>query len=777
MLNLIRLDELSPLDIALAGGKATNLASLLQAGFPVPTGFVLSSEAYRAFIKATGLESKVREVVRQAAEMSTTELEEAAGELAQAFVTAEMPETIAEALREAYAALGEGPVAVRSTATSEDLPEASFAGQQATYLNVLGEEDLFSAVTLCWASLWSARALAYRVHIGALSEEITLAVIVQKMVRAEAAGVLFTANPTTRDPDEMLVNATQGYGEAVGTGEVTPDEVHIDRNSWTVSRSETHGPALIPNEAYLELARLGERIEFHFGVPQDIEWAWSEGDFFILQARPITTPLLPRLRWDPPQPGSIYTREGVMDLLQDPVSALFETVGLTALEKASQACDDEYQCYATINGYVYLRVRAKPKHPKGILLGRVFGSKPGETARVDLLQTYRQAVDTLRGDPATLKARELMGRISALALACAQYWTEAARVIAEGEQVERAFITLYQKIKQPGDAEVGVLLRSQKNRPLEAETALYESRKGELDDYVREYGHMLFNFDFAVPLAGEDCCAFEANLRAWEQGAPSPAERQAALAKEQRAAEERIHARLTAPAKRRFDQALADAQAAARDRENALFDLGLAWAPLRGYALELGRRLKAAGVFEQAEQVFWLRWNELGVLAAALDEGKQRLPSQALKAMAREDASRAAREAKAPLMVPEPSNAVGTKREEHTAEAEGALTGAAASPGRVTGVARIIRNSVEFERLGRGEILVTRATTPAWTPLFAIAAGLVADLGGALSHGSTVAREYGIPAVMGTGDATARIEDGQVITVDGTKGIVYLVEP
>ncbi len=778
MPNLIKLDELSVTNLELVGGKAANLAALLQAGFPAPDGFVLTAQAYQTFIQDSGLEHLVRKTAQQASEISISELETAAGELAQAFVTAEMPEEIAEDLRKAYQELGEGPVAVRSSATVEDQPEASFAGQQVTYLNVLGEEDLFSAVTLCWASLWSARALTYRSRSLANDDSIRLAVIVQKMVRAEVAGVLFTANPTTRDPNEIVINATQGLGEAVGSGEVTPDETHINRSNWTVVHSETQNPPFAPDAAYLELAHLGERIELLFGVPQDIEWAWCEGDFFILQARPITTPVAPRLRWDPPHPGSIYTREGVMQLLQEPVSTLFETVGLPALSKAMLGAGSN-TFLETINGYVYARVTTPPSRPPTSIFKKIFHHETSAMMRwqAEALPTYRQAVAGLRGEPGKASARELLSHISALAAACAQYWLETSKMLAEAKQAEQRFQAIYQYLRREGDAETGLLVRSRGSRSLEAEQVLYAARQGSLDEYVREFGYALYSLDFAVPLAGEDCSAIEASLRAWEHGAPSPNERQAGRIEEQRAAEERIRAHLEESARRSFDQALASARTAATNREDALFELGLAWAPLRAYALELGRRLKTANALEEPSQVFWLRWNELGVLAAGLDEGKERLPSQAAKAKAREVANVAARDVKAPANVPETAHAVakmGRPSERHEPEAGNIVTGTSASPGRVTGVARVIRNSQEFERLGQGEILVTRATTPAWTPLFTLSAGLVTDQGGTLSHGAIVAREYGIPAVMGTGDATARIRDGQTITVDGTAGVVYL---
>jgi pyruvate,water dikinase len=230
--------------------------------------------------------------------------------------------------------------------------------------------------------------------------------------------------------------------------------------------------------------------------------------------------------------------------------------------------------------------------------------------------------------------------------------------------------------------------------------------------------------------------------------------------------------------RRPFDRSLAAAQEAARVREDALFDLGLAWEPLRRYALELGQRLAEAGVLTGAEQVFWLRHDEIGTCVQKLERGEP-AASWTDEAESRRQEREAARGARIPFTIPERRVFGLMRRLLPTAEARRqtgreVLTGTATGPGRVMAVARVIHRPEEFERLGRGEILVAHATTPAWTPLFALAGGLVTDLGGALSHGSIVAREYGIPAVMGTGNATERIWDGQVITVDGTQGRVYL---
>jgi len=288
------LEQLSTADVGLAGGKGANLGELIRAGFPVPPGFVLTTAAYCAFVRANSLQAAITAALPEAALSDPVELARAATVIAGHFAAGRVPAEIADDLRRAYLALG-GIVAVRSSATAEDLPTASFAGQQATFLNVCGAEAVLQATQRCWASLWTARAMAYRARQGIAPEAVRLAVVVQQMVAAEAAGVLFTANPLTGDPDEMVINAVRGCGEALVGGQVTPEEIVVGRGTWTVRRRDSPAGQVLSEAQAGQLARLGEQIEAHYGHPQDIEWAWADGQLYVLQARPITTPVRPRL--------------------------------------------------------------------------------------------------------------------------------------------------------------------------------------------------------------------------------------------------------------------------------------------------------------------------------------------------------------------------------------------------------------------------------------------------------------------------------------------------
>lgn len=276
------LEELCAGDVPLAGGKGANLGELVRGGFPVPRGFVLTTEAYRAAVEPPELNGL--DIADDAA------LEAAATPIREQIAAAPVPDSVAEA----YVRLGSPVVAVRSSATAEDLPEASFAGQQDTYLGISGVRDLDAAVARCWASLWTARAIRYRAERGIDGGQVALAVVVQELAPHEVAGVVFTANPLTGRRDELLVNAVRGSGEALVGGEVVPDQWVARRpdgavTSFTPARRGARRGSL-GSEQVRELATLALRVEDHFGgVPQDVEWSRGDGRFHMLQSRPITT--------------------------------------------------------------------------------------------------------------------------------------------------------------------------------------------------------------------------------------------------------------------------------------------------------------------------------------------------------------------------------------------------------------------------------------------------------------------------------------------------------
>ncbi|HEX5839690.1 MAG TPA: PEP/pyruvate-binding domain-containing protein, partial [Anaerolineales bacterium] len=294
-----------------AGGKGLNLARLTRAGFAVPRGFIISTEAYRAFVEANRWLSFIGSARETLSAEDVSALEKRSAQIRAAFSVGAMPEEVESAIRAAYQEFpGTPPVAVRSSATAEDLPDLSFAGQQDTYLNVAGEEELLKAVVSCWSSLWTARAIGYRLRNRIPQEDVALAVIVQEMVPSDVSGVMFTANPLTGLRSETVIDATFGLGEALVSGQVEPDH-YVVNTQMSVIRSKTLGAKelstrsaagggveirqeasaqqALTDEHILQLAELGRSIQKEYGFPQDIEWAFAAGKLYVLQARPITS--------------------------------------------------------------------------------------------------------------------------------------------------------------------------------------------------------------------------------------------------------------------------------------------------------------------------------------------------------------------------------------------------------------------------------------------------------------------------------------------------------
>src|SRR5205823_11804 len=290
------------------GGKGASLARMAAAGLPVPPGFHITTAAYRHFVTENGLQEQILAAVSGISAVTADHpaaLEEASRQIGRLFENGVMPDAIAGAIRQAYTELGgdDLPVAVRSSATAEDLPEMSFAGQQETYLNMHGAAMALDAVKRCWASLWTARAIGYRARHNIAQEDVSLAVVVQELVPADAAGILFTANPLTGARDQVLINAAWGLGEAIVGGQVTPDTVLVDKASKVITKQEiaekdvmtartpegTHeepvpaerrSRAVLSRAQAAELARVGVQIEDLYGQPMDIEWALHDGRVF-----------------------------------------------------------------------------------------------------------------------------------------------------------------------------------------------------------------------------------------------------------------------------------------------------------------------------------------------------------------------------------------------------------------------------------------------------------------------------------------------------------------
>ncbi|HKS52986.1 MAG TPA: PEP/pyruvate-binding domain-containing protein [Pseudonocardiaceae bacterium] len=855
------LAELRKIDIELAGGKAANLGELIAAGFPVPPGFVLTTAAYDEFVQVSGLGADVFALASLAADAEPSAYQRAENEIRALFTGHELPAALTAEITAAYQRLGqETAVAVRSSATAEDLAQASFAGQQDTYLNVRGVQALHDAVKICWASLWTARAMAYRARQGIDPASVRLAVVVQAMVEADAAGVLFTANPANGRRDQLVISAAWGLGESVVSGAVSTDDFVLNiANGQILSRRiadktvmtgyAEHGteelavpverrkrPVLDDREA-AELAGIGARIAAHYGSPQDIEWVHAHGQFLIVQSRPITALPEPTgdtpTNWPVPYPKGMYFRASIVEQLPDPLTPLFAdlidgsvTRSLSALMThvfgAGMVHDGDIRM-PTVNGYAYYYYRSTG-------LWRMLCLSP--VAMVKLLKgdaqlgvagwrhhshpRYAQAVGAWEVKPvAELSGTEVLDGVSELLDAGTVYYTAMQSIVPLAAISEIAFRAYYERlVRRAGDPPAVAFLLGYDSEPIRAEKSLYNlavwTRRhpelaaaltdaapdallnavragvapaginGELwrawltrlRDHLQRHGHVVFNLDFASPVPADDPAPVLETLRFYLRGQGNdPHQRQADSAARREEHTRAVLGRLDPVRRAGFTRLLRWAQALAPVREDALADIGLAWPVIRRLLLELGHRLTEAGIITSAADVFWLRRAEL--LPAA--KGSTRTPfTDAVQQ--RKLLWRGQRTATAPQLLPEIdwiqrmlAWAMPAGDQKQTGAT---ITGIGASSGQVTAPARVLAGPEQFGQMQPGDVLVARMTTPAWTSLFAMASGVVTDVGGPLSHSSIVAREYGIPAVLGTGVATQRLSSGQLITVDGDAGTV-----
>ncbi len=811
-------------DLARGGGKAVNLGELLRKGFPVPPGFIITTAAYDRVVEHNSLEDAI----------ATVATPDAAAAIRAGFERAALPLEVERAIRDAYGTLG-GAVAVRSSATAEDLPEAAFAGQQETFLGILNERALLNAVRRCWASLWSDRAIAYRQRQGMGETPVKLAVIVQRLVAADAAGVLFTANPVTGARDESIVDASTGLGEAVVSGLVTPDHIVLrnTRHRWRIverrlGRREVEvrprpgggveqvtGAAVsesaLPDSVLLQLARMGASIARHFGRPQDIEWAWAEGKLYILQSRPITA--LPE---PPPRRGRFQPPMFAADYLQVRPYPLDITTWLPAMEQAlprmlpvgglvpsfTQLWQEDDGVIERFTGWPELRFTPELLLAPARIVSLARQYDPADW-RVD--PTWNNVETRVR----TLESRDLRSLS----------WAELLAVAREAMSMPLAVMELRRRYFPRGALALGglrlilgvlnredrfaTLLSGVDNRTLETNRALEtlaakirsdqdlaaafqnpnpavirealekgpfgQAFLGRFHAFLDAYGHRETGSPLLVSEptwkdSPETVLSILKGLARGEQPA-QPSQRAWEMARDEVLA----HPLLRLPRLRAaFLSLLTGARRLSALREDTHFEMTKPLPVLRRSLLELGRRLSEVGVIDDAGDVFHLKFDELeqvnGMWPPAADL------SIALRSAAQRRAKRRAALAETPLMDAEflvSSQPVG----------EALVAGTPGSPGIAVGPVRVVSDIAAFGSLLPGEVLVAPYTNPSWTPLFGRAAAVVVDTGAAMSHAAIVAREYGVPAVMGTGDGTRRLADGQWVRVDGTQGQVFAASP
>jgi pyruvate,water dikinase len=869
--------ELDKNSLALAGGKGANLGELCRIpGVAVPEGFAITTAAYAAFTATSrelpGLLAALRGVDAAARE----EIGRLGSRIRAHLEGLPVPAPVAAAIAAAWRRTGEGySYAVRSSATAEDLPGASFAGQQDTYLNVRGGDEVLEHVRRCWASLYTDRAIAYRAKNGFDHARVQLAVVVQRMVFPTAAGIMFTADPVSGNRKVVSVDAAFGLGEALVSGLVNAD-VYKVREGRIVRRrvaakklavipladggtEERELPAgrqreqALPDAAIVELARVGRRIEGHFGRPQDIEWAWAEDRFYVVQSRPVTT-LYPLPETTEKGPG-VYASFGHVQMMTDPIRPL----GMSIWERTMGAIDDRYVPVAA-GGRLYIDItdslaswlgrRTAPamysksdallssaiaevirrrefiatlrprKRPKGgrSYMRRSMGMMAGTA--VEVLLKERMEMPDVAGVATTIIAelrRELRRR------------SGAERLEYVAGHFGKGFETMMEEIMKPVFAAwlASLLIGWLARRWLGEPSPLDELTKsapgnvstemglelGDLADVVRPYPQALAYMrtaEDATFLAGlEDVAggevirpAFAEFLRKYGMRCPGeiditrprwrerPTQLVPAIASHINSTEPGEH-------RRKFAQGRADAERAAEELRRRLRRKlgGGAKARLMGRLVATYRRfiglreypkyilvrmldeykrtimeeaalLAKHGVVDVPEDVFYLSLDEL---TAAIRTGR----ADKGEIAARRERYAEYEKLKPPRVLTSEGEAFEGSYGRRDLPA-GALAGMPVSAGTAEGRARVVTRLEEAD-LAKGDILVAPFTDPGWTPLFVSASALVTEVGGQMTHGAVVAREYGIPAVVGVDDATRKIHDGERIRVDGTRGVVEVL--
>ncbi|MGI5840025.1 MAG: phosphoenolpyruvate synthase [bacterium] len=856
--------------LMVAGGKGANLGELSKVeGIQVPDGFCISTDAFRRII---GEAPPVNELLEQLSLLKAEDrgkIGALSGEIRRVIESATIPEDIKEEIVRFLARLGENNAyAIRSSATAEDLPTASFAGQQDTYLNVIGKKAILEHISKCWASLFTERAVTYRLQNGFDHRKIGLAVVVQKMVFSQAAGIMFTADPVTANRKVLSIEAGFGLGEAMVSGRVNADiykvrdgkvidkkiaakklACYARKDGGTKEREvppERQNRQVLKDEQILQLERLGRKIEEHFGRPQDIEWCLTDDAFYIVQSRPITT-LFPIPEAND-QENHVYISVGHQQMMTDSMKPLGLSFFLLTTNAPMRKAGGRLFVDIT-------QMLASPVSRKTILdtwgqsdplikdaLMTIIGREdfikplpeekneqnPGKSSKIispagfrtsiesdlaivaDLIESNQVSLEELKQNIQTKSGTELLEFIQEdiqllkknlfspqimrviMAAMDASAWVSEKMREWLGEI--NAADTLSQSVPNNITAEMGLDLLDVADviRPYPEVIAYLQQVKDDkfLDElvkfdggretrdailsYLDKYGmRCVGEIDITktrwsekpamlVPMLLSNIKGFDPNesKRKFAQG------RQAAMQKEKELL-------------KRLKQ-LPDGEQKAEETKRMISLIrnfsGFREYPKYGminryfvYKLALlkeAEQLTQAGVIQEKEDIYYLTLEELQDVVRT-----NKLDYQVISK--RKEEYRFYEKLTPPRVITSEGEIVAGeyKREDLPA---GAIAGLPVSSGVIEGRARVILK-MEEAGIEEGDILVTAFTDPSWTPLFVSIKGLVTEVGGLMTHGAVIAREYGLPAVVGVENATKLIKDGQRIRVNGTEGYVEIL--
>jgi rifampicin phosphotransferase len=860
-------DEVDVSRIQQVGGKGANLGELCKAGFPVPEGFCITTRAYLDFIQSGREMDSLLDELNCLNPDDLDGLREMGRRIRDHLTRLEIPGEIKNAVTKAWESTGKQyPYAVRSSATAEDLPTASFAGQQDTYLNIKGEEALLGHIRKCWASLFTDRAISYRIKNGFDHRQVYLSVVVQRMVDPEVSGILFTADPLSGNRNVVSIDASFGLGEALVSGMVSADLYKVregrilEKNirnkeiaiyslpeggtvKKTLTPEQQARPALTDHQI-LQLSEIGKKIEKHFGTPQDIEFCVEKGKIYVVQSRPITSlyplPDLPQkplqvmfsfghvqMMTDAMKPmgisvlRSIFPKNFLVEagnrLFVNPTELLRTKPGRKLFPKAMENVFDQTLSNAireVIQRPEFLDVPAK----RGLLrsnrrfiltvvkeiwknlwvrdpeLARRKAERFIEQKWSEINQSFQRAsgdnrLETIRYELNHL-GKDVLKNLFSYVICYPLSYLLLKQSIGDTRDLYEINKSLSGNVTSQMGLEIGDLADLVREHPElqdyleQAEDKTFYDGLEQVDGgekfkkafvgFMEKYGHRCpGEIDLTKPRWREAPTQLVPAILGHMRSV-KPGEHRQKFAQGEKEANEAIGRILNQAAsnglKRKWLKRLITVcRNAGGLREHPKYFLTRLLDECKKAILSEAEQLVEKGVLEKKDDVFFLTLDELILLL----QGTFRQDVKKLIEERKEAYERHQTLTPPQVMTSEGECITGSRATENLPE--GALAGVPASAGVAEGFARVVFKPEEA-RLHEGEILVAPHTDPGWTPLFQSAKAVVTEVGGLMTHGSVVAREYGIPAVVGVDQATKRIQDGQRIRVDGNQGIVEILD-
>lgn len=881
---VLSFDEIDKASLPYVGGKGANLGEMTKAGFPVPTGFCVTTTAYRMFMETSKEMDQLFDLLDQLEPDQLDQIRDVGKQIRDHIESLSMPEDIRSAIMAAWKKAGEETAyAVRSSATAEDLPTASFAGQQDTYLNVIGEEQLLRSVQKCWASLFTDRAISYRMKNGFDHRSVFLSVVVQQMVFPEVSGILFTADPITGHRKTISIDASFGLGEALVSGIVSADlyQVRSEKigkkqiaekkvaiyalpEGGTITQEVPIGKQkeqALSNEKIVELARLGEQIQKHYGSEQDIEWGLVDGELFILQSRPITSlyplptilddsklevflsfghaqmmteamkPLALSL-WRTIAPfGKSHTTaesdvmvEAGGRLFVNPTELLYwkparkmiPNVVSNADELISNALlqfteRERFQKEAVVDPQVVKKARELmlPVIRKTIF-SILFRNTSGSVQYCDefmerMVQQSREEIASLSG---TERIKWIQARAGKLLLTLIQNLLTyplsgvisskliqyfAKRWLGDDKEVHLLNKSLYGNVTSEMGLALGDLADKARSYPEVMEYLKNAKDSSFYEGMSQVEGGDVFRKEFELFISRYGMrCSGEINITKprWRE---APTMLVPSILSHIQNLELGEH-------REKFEQGRIEAEQAAQSllqrlkqtrgglwkrkwmsrlitvyrnrmgiREHPKYILVRHLDLFKRAILEEADQLVNQGILQQRTDVFYLRLDEI----VQILEGRFTENVHELIDLRKKEYERYQKLTPPRVMTSEGEVITGRRRDIQAPD--GALLGTPVSAGVVEGYAKVVL-SPETADLKPGEILIAPFTDPGWTTLFHSSKALVMEVGGLMTHGAVVAREYGIPAVAGVDEATKKIKNGQYIRVNGNEGYVQILD-